>query len=239
MTTATAKTTTRNTAKGAAKGTAKKGSTAKTATVQSTVPAQDTTPVENVVMQALRTRLAKLQALELTNQSDALRSVINKTSTALLDKAQEKLTQTNFDAIAARIAQCDDKGKGLEQVKTIEKIVRFAGAVAIDSEKSLCNYLKVSALTTLQNDGSVSVREMVCALSRVARQNADIFAVREGFKNLANYSMGTGNSQASQARQVFNVFGFYDGFVKGGKNNAPVLTPYGEGVLRGLVFAKG
>lgn len=224
MKTATAKTAIVKTVK-----VAKSVKTAKPASVQAA-------PAQNVIMTALKSRFDKVAALELVNQMTALKSIIAHTSDAQLNAAQARLTQSNFDSIAQVIAHCDDKGKGKEQVKTIEKIVRFMGAVALDSETGLCNYLKVSALTTLQNDGSVSVREMVCALSKVAFKNKDIFAVREGFKNLAGYSIGTGNSQASQARQVFNAFGFYTGFVKGATNNAPKLTPYGEAQLRGLVF---
>lgn len=193
-------------------------------------------PAVNPVFAALESRLASCTEHELVNQVSALQSTIKRTSSALCDIAQSKMQQTDFNNIAHRIATVNAQCVGLDQVKTIDKIVRFIGAVALDQPSQLCNYLKVSALTTLKNDGSASVTEMVCALSRAAyRSNAS--TLRAGFENLAGYSIGTGSSQASQARQVFSTFGFYTGFVKGGKNNKPALTAYGEKILRGLIFA--
>lgn len=194
-------------------------------------------PAINPVFTALNTRLQACENAQLVNQADAMRNTIKRTSSALCDLAQSKLTSADFDVIAQRIAHVNAQCVGLEQVKTIDKIVRFIGAVALDQPSQLCNYLKVSALTTLKNDGSASVTEMVCALSRSAYRS-NMSTLRSGFENLAGYSIGTGSSQASQARQVFNVFGFYTGFVKGGRDNKPTLTKFAESTLSGLVFAK-
>lgn len=212
--------------------------TVKPATVKTVKPVIVQNQV-NVVYTALLSRLASCEKYDLKNQVTAMQSTIKRTSSQMLDLAQSKLSQSDFAAIATRISTVNAHGVGLDQVKSIDKIVRFMGAIALDQAAQLCNYLKQSSITTLNNDGSVSVTELICALSRAAyRANYGSFSVREGFENLASYSIGTGASQASQARQVFSVFGFYDGFVKGAKNNKPKLTVYGETMLRGLVFKK-
>lgn len=215
--------------------TATKKATAKTAKTVKTEKVQD---AQNIIMGALETRLAKLAAIDgLTNQVTAMRNIIKRTSDAQLNAAMSKLTQTDFNSLAQVIAHCDNAGKGQEQVKTIEKIVRFMGAVAIDSATPLCNYLKIASVVTMR-ESNPNVTELTCALSRKAFETRDTFKVREGFNPEARYSVGTGSSQSAQARQVFNRFGFYDGFVKGGKDNAPILNDYGRKVLTDLVFVK-
>jgi hypothetical protein len=192
----------------------------------------------NVIFSALQTRFAACLDFGLVNQVDAMNATMQKTSVKLLDLAQSKLIDTDFDNMVKRIETVNENGIGLDQVKTIDKIVRLLNAVALDLESGLCNYMKYTALSTLQNGDAITVRETVCALSRVAHKNSDIFAVREGFKNLAGYSIGTGNSQASQCRQVFNTFGFYTAgsFNKGKTEDKPELSVYGKEVLTKLVY---
>ena len=190
----------------------------------------------NPLFTALATRLAACIEFGLVNQVDAMSTIIDKTSEKLLSLAQDKMTNTDFDAIATRLATVDDTGKGLEQVKTIEKVVRLCNAIALDLESGLCGYMKYTALSTLQNGNAITVRENVCALSKVAHHDSDIFAVREGFKNLARYSDGTGSSQSSQCRQVFNLCGFYESFGRGCKNDKPELNAYGIATLNKLVY---
>ena len=196
------------------------------------VPAQKI----NAVFAALETRLIGCLSFDLQVQAGQLVNFIARTSNDLCNAAQKKMTDTDFEFIAHRIATINTNGVGLDQVKTCGKVVNLINAFALDQEKWLCSFLKITTLSTLEHGGSLTVREMVCSLSKVALRDNQTWAVREGFSSYSTYSVGTGSSQAAQCRQAFRMFNFYDGFVKGGKDNAPQLTAYGEANLRGLVF---
>ena len=191
---------------------------------------------QNTLFSALESRLSSCIEFGLVNQVTAMSATIDKTSIKLLNLAQEKMTATDFDALATRIATVDDAGKGIEQVKTLDKIVRLCNAVALDLESGLCNYTKYIALNTLENDNAITVREGVRTLSKGSKVDAMQFDVREGFKNLARYTEGTACSQSSQVRQVFNMFGFYVSFGKGCKGDKPELNAYGKAMLTKLVY---
>ena len=193
----------------------------------------------NVIRNALQARQDACVRLGKLNQAGQLNTPIREMTDGVLKAAQSTLTQTDFAQLCEAIAYCDESGKGKEQVKSVVKIVTMLRALACNDGKLLDGNTRCGILTLLNNDGHASVREMVFSQSKSARAAGDLFAVRESFKSEnARYSIGTGNSQVSQVRQVLNVFGFFEGFIKGGRGNDPQLNEYGFAVLHNLVFVQ-
>lgn len=219
------------------KGSKGKGATKPAKPAQKAVKQE--APFINVIANALVARRDACIAHGLVSQADQLKTPISIMTDAVMKTAQSVLSQTDFNKLAETISFCDEKGKGKEQVKSIVKIARVIQAFALKSGTHLDNNTRVGIVGLLVNDNHSTVREMVFTQSKAARRDADLFAVRESFKTQgANYSPGTGNSQASQVRQVLNGFGFFDGFIKGQKGNDPKLTEYGQKCLHDLVMVK-
>lgn len=194
--------------------------------------------VENVLLNAFNMRFLSCVQHGLDNQATVLINYLHDHTAENMNLAQVKLIGSDFERIAKIYSTVDDKGKGLEQVKTIDKMLRICEAVATGLDKKLDSFCKYIAVNTLEMNGILSTREGICTLSKAAHKNADIFGVREGFRNLSSYTVGTGVSQSSQVRQCFNQLGFFvEGtFKKGRKDDKPELNQYGRDVLTNMVF---
>ena len=228
------------TAKTAAKtATAKKVATKKPVAKKVATKTLAPVVVANVIRDALIARRDACIKHDLNVQAKQLNTPITRMTDAVMTAAKERLTQTDFEALAKTISYTDATGKGIEQVKSIVKIATMFNALACGLKSALDNNSLIGIRALLENDNRATVREMIVSQSRVANENRDLFSVRDTVKNLARYSVGTGCSQTSQVRQVLNNFGFFESgsFVKGAKNNEPVLNGYGVSVLSSLINA--
>lgn len=206
--------------------------------MKNTIIATVTDTVENVLLNAFNSRLLSCLEHGLESQVTDLIRYLNGHTAIGMNVAQKKMTGSNFETAAYAFSTVDQAGKGLEQVKTIDKVLRLCNAVATGLDTGLDNYCKFIAVNTLEMNGILSTREGVCTLSRTAHKNTDIFGVREGFKNVASYTIGTGSSQSSQVRQAFNRLGFFEEgtFKKRRNGDAPELSAYGRDILTNMVF---
>lgn len=157
-----------------------------------------------------------------------------------------RMSETNWENVQRALGHINsDTFVGFEQTKSGVKIagIIYAMGAGLGMGANMTNkmgeYMRTVCLTALNVSGGASIRTLICALSKSAYKNeVSTMGLLPGFKNINSYTIGTGSSQASQCRQVLNTFGFYvEGtFIKGGKDNTPILSAYGERMLTALCF---
>ena len=202
---------------------------------------------ENVIITALKVRLAGCLDFGLVSQINQLSGVLDKANSATFDYAQNFMVESDFNYIADRISYIDDTGTGKDQVKTIVKMVKLIEYIAtkIDTEKpskkkSALAFTKDIAQGYLDNGNTLSVSEGVVTLSRKANAvfSGDVnVRVRESVKSENGYSINTGGSQTSQVRCLFAAFNmFKSGTYSKGKNaDMPELSEYGVMLCKHIV----
>jgi hypothetical protein len=183
----------------------------------------------NALANAVQTRLNALNdsdasASAKASQSKQLTALLSGLNDALYTSAQKVMTDTDFKRACNTIATCDKSGKGIEQVKTVVKVIDVIKNLAQNvSAKS--NNFNICLQAMLHNKNSASLSELIVSQSKQARETA-AHSMRETFTvRSASYSTGTASSQASQVRQVLNILNFAS--VQKGKRNDTELNEYG------------
>lgn len=189
---------------------------------------------KNIIARAIATRVEKLQNSQASDVSKAsqikqLMPLLKVADDKRVKHARELMTNTDFNEVAKVIATCDEFGKGIEQVKTIVKIIDVIKNVSQGlSAKS--NNFNCCINAMLQNGNTASRSELVIAQSAKAREGL-AGKVREGFQARSlSYTIGTGDSQASQVLQVIRVLGFAD-YNKGERDGVATMKEYGFSML--------
>lgn len=188
----------------------------------------------NIIARAIKTRIEKVQNAQIAqnakdSQVKQLLPLLKIADDKRIKHARELMTATDFNEVSKIIATCDEHGKGIEQVKTIVKILDVIKNVSQGlSAKS--NNFNCCINAMLQNGNTASRSELVIAQSAKAREGIahkarESFAVRS-----AGYSIGTGDSQASQVLQVLRVLGFAD-YTKNERNGVATMREYGYAML--------
>lgn len=189
---------------------------------------------KNIIARAIATRIEKLKASQagevaINSQVKQLLPLLKVADDKRIKHARSLMTETDFNEVVKVIATCDESGKGIEQVKTVVKIIDVIKNVSQGlSAKS--NNFNCCINAMLQNGNTASRSELIVAQSAKAR---DGFAgkVRDGFTvRSSGYSIGTGNSQASQVLQVLRVLGFAD-YNKGEREGIATMREYGFNML--------
>lgn len=189
---------------------------------------------KNIIAKAIATRIEKLQNSQAADNAKAsqvkqLLPLLKVADDKRIKHARELMSETDFNEVAKIIASCDDHGKGIEQVKTIVKIIDVIKNVSQGLSAKSNNFnCCISAM--LHNGNTASRSELVIAQSAKAREGL-AGKVREGFAVRSNsYSIGTGDSQASQVLQVLRVLGFAD-YNKGERDGVATMREYGYSML--------
>ena len=114
----------------------------------------------------------------------------------------------------------------------VKSIVNFVDVInnVTKGVSAQSNNFNVCIHAMLKNGNAANRTELVVAQSKQARDAAgekvrDTFTVRS-----ANYSIGTGDSQASQVLQVLRILGFAE-YEKGKRGAPAVLNQYGINML--------
>lgn len=188
----------------------------------------------NIIARAIKTRIEKLQnsqASEVAKSSQIkqLLPLLKIADDKRIKHARELMIKTDFNEVAKVIATCDAQGKGIEQVKTVVKILDVIKNVSVGlSAKS--NNFNCCIQAMLQNGNTASRSELVIAQSAKAREGL-AHKAREGFQARSlSYTIGTGDSQASQVLQVLRVLGFAD-YNKGERDGIATMREYGYSML--------
>lgn len=189
---------------------------------------------DNIILKAVRARAEALKNANMpenarVSQLKQLQPCEALLTNALVKVARDRMTQTDFKALAQVIAQCDEFGKGVEQVKVVVKIVDVMRNVA-QGMKAKSNNFNLCVQGMLKNKGAATRTDMVCMQSAKAREvkgskTSEGLTARSG-----SYSIGTADSQSSQVMQVLRLMGFADA-QKGVKDKPAVLNDYGREVL--------
>lgn len=189
---------------------------------------------KNIIARAIATRVEKLQNAQIADSAKAsqikqLMPLLKVADDKRVKHARELMTDTDFNEVAKIIASCDEHGKGIEQVKTIVKIIDVIKNVSQGlSAKS--NNFNCCINAMLHNGNTASRSELVIAQSAKAREGL-AGKVREGFNvRSSSYSIGTGDSQASQVLQVLRVLGFAT-YNKGEREGVATMKEYGYSML--------
>jgi len=187
------------------------------------------TEFANVIMVALEKR--KL-ACPTASQQKEVESCIKKWSDAIAKLAIERMNQTNFDAVAALIAN-GDKTVGREsyvQTKSVQKIIDLMRAVA-QGIKPTDNNLRIVIEGMLQYDDHLTVKECCAVQSRNVQRDELSTGIRDNVTAKARYTVGTASSQAGQVRDVLRILGLAT-VQKGKKGDDATLNEYGREVLK-------
>lgn len=189
---------------------------------------------KNIIARAISTRIEKVQnSSAAQNAKDSqvkqLLPLLKVADDKRIKHARELMTETDFNEVAKTIATCDEHGKGIEQVKTVVKIIDVIKNVSVGlSAKS--NNFNCCIQAMLRNGNTASRSELVIAQSAKAREGL-AHKAREGFVvRSSSYSIGTGDSQASQVLQVLRVLGFAD-YNKGEREGVATMREYGRDML--------
>lgn len=189
---------------------------------------------KNIIARAIATRIEKLQNSQAADNAKAsqvkqLLPLLKVADDKRIKHARELMSETDFNEVAKIIASCDDHGKGIEQVKTIVKIIDVIKNVSQGlSAKS--NNFNCCINAMLHNGNTASRSELVIAQSAKAREGL-AGKVREGFVvRSSGYSIGTGDSQASQVLQVLRVLNFAQ-YNKGEREGVATMREYGRDML--------
>lgn len=189
---------------------------------------------KNIIARAIATRVEKLQNTQIADNAKAsqikqLMPLLKVVDDKRVKHARELMSETDFNEVAKIIASCDEHGKGIEQVKTIVKIIDVIKNVSQGlSAKS--NNFNCCINAMLHNGNTASRSELVIAQSAKAREGLAGKA-REGFAvRSSSYSIGTGDSQASQVLQVLRVLGFAQ-YNKGEREGVATMKEYGYSML--------
>lgn len=189
---------------------------------------------KNIIARAIATRIEKLQnsqagEVAINSQVKQLLPLLKVADDKRVKHARELMTDTDFNEVAKVISTCDAQGKGIEQVKTVVKIIDVIKNVSQGlSAKS--NNFNCCINAMLQNGNTASRSELVIAQSAKAREGL-AGKVRESFNVRSNsYSIGTGDSQASQVLQVLRVLGFAT-YNKGERDGVATMKEYGFNML--------
>lgn len=190
---------------------------------------------KNIVARAIATRIEKVQNSGIAqnakdSQVKQLLPLLKVADDKRIKHARELMSETDFNEVVKVIATCDEHGKGIEQVKTVVKIIDVIKNVSQGlSAKS--NNFNCCINAMLHNGNSASRSELVIAQSAKAREGA-AHKARESFSvRSSGYSIGTGDSQASQVLQVLRVLGFAT-YTKAERNGNAELKPYGISMLQ-------
>lgn len=189
---------------------------------------------KNIVARAIATRIEKVQNSSIAqnakdSQVKQLLPLLKVADDKRIKHARELMSETDFNEVVKVIATCDEHGKGIEQVKTIVKIIDVIKNVSQGlSAKS--NNFNCCINAMLNNGNTASRSELVIAQSAKAREGI-AHKARESFSvRSSGYSIGTGDSQASQVLQVLRVLGFAQ-YNKGERNGNAELKEYGVSML--------
>lgn len=188
----------------------------------------------NIIARAINTRIEKLKASQagevaINSQVKQLLPLLKIADDKRIKHARELMKETDFNEVAKVIATCDAQGKGIEQVKTVVKILDVIKNVSVGlSAKS--NNFNCCIQAMLHNGNVASRSELVIAQSAKARE-AIAHKARESFAvRSAGYSIGTGDSQASQVLQVLRVLNFAQ-YNKGERDGVATMREYGRDML--------
>lgn len=189
---------------------------------------------KNIIARAIATRIEKVQNSQAADNAKAsqikqLLPLLKVADDKRVKHARELMSETDFNEVAKIIATCDEHGKGIEQVKTVVKIIDVIKNVSQGlSAKS--NNFNCCIQAMLHNGNTASRSELVIAQSAKAREGL-AHKAREGFVTRSlSYSIGTGDSQASQVLQVLRVLGFAD-YNKGERDGVATMREYGYSML--------
>lgn len=188
----------------------------------------------NIIARAINTRIEKLKSSQagevaINSQVKQLLPLLKIADDKRIKHARELMKETDFNEVAKVIATCDAQGKGIEQVKTVVKILDVIKNVSVGlSAKS--NNFNCCIQAMLHNGNVASRSELVIAQSAKARE-AIAHKARESFAvRSAGYSIGTGDSQASQVLQVLRVLNFAQ-YNKGERDGVATMREYGRDML--------
>lgn len=189
---------------------------------------------KNIIAKAIATRIEKVQNSQAADNAKAsqikqLLPLLKVADDKRIKHARELMKETDFNEVAKVIAACDEHGKGIEQVKTVVKIIDVVKNVSQGlSAKS--NNFNCCIQAMLRNGNTASRSELVIAQSAKARE-AIAHKVRESFVvRSSSYSIGTGDSQASQVLQVLRVLNFAQ-YNKGEREGVATMREYGRDML--------
>lgn len=190
-----------------------------------TVQQPETVSFINLIQVALIARRQFCNDNNLAKQGDQLDGPIAAMTDAVVQAAQQTMTQTDFARVADIIATSDKKAPGYEQVKSIVKVCDVIKNVA-QGVTAKSNNFNDCIRAMLKNGNHATVSELIVAQSNKARESfagkcRESFACRSG-----GYSIATSSSQASQVRQVLKVLGFAD-VQKGKREDDANLNEYG------------
>ena len=207
--------------------------TTATRKAKQTAPAQDVqkSSIAQGLLNALNTRFAALSTLDATacaSQQKQLSPVIAHFNAATIDSAASKMTQTDFDRVAAIIASADQKiAANYMQVKSIVKMFDMIDRVGMQLRARSNNFNAcVSAMVANNNRASISDLIVAqCKKAREARATSEGFTVRS-----QSYTIGTASSQSGQVRDVLRVLNLAS-VVKNASNDVATLSDYGISIL--------
>lgn len=189
---------------------------------------------DNIVLKAVEARIERIKNANMPDNARAsqlkqIEPCAKVLTNALVKVARDRMTQTDFKALAQIIAQCDEFGRGVEQVKVVVKVVDVMRNVA-QGMKAKSNNFNLCVQGMLKNKGAATRTDMVCMQSAKAREIKGAKASEGLTARSGSYSIGTADSQSSQVLQVLRIMGFAS-VTKGARDNAAVLNDYGRELL--------
>ena len=212
----------------------KAATTKTTATRKAKQTAPDTAQQSSIaqnLLAALNARMVALSQLEpiaAASQAKQLAPVIAHFHSATIDSAAAKMNQTDFDKVAAIIANSDAKvAANYMQIKSVVKMFDMIDRVGMQL-KARSNNFNACVSAMVANGNKASISDLIvaqCKKAREARATSEGFTVRS-----QSYTIGTASSQSGQVRDVLRVLNLAT-VVKNATNDTATLSEYGQSIL--------
>lgn len=160
------------------------------------------------------------------NQKDEIRAAQKFISEPVMLAASEKMKETDFASVAARITALKEQKDGYLCAKTIIKVCALLNGIATGTAQG-DNFVKITVRNMLEQDNHLNIKEIQAGLTRKIARDDVLSDMRDSVKNRAGYTIGTANSQGSKVRKALAALGLA-AIVERKKGDDAQLTEQGK-----------